>query len=68
MCLALKSYLVMMAPDHDFPQESMHLHQVGTSLFVYVGYNCWVACSNQHCLVLVLVLEPFQGQRNRLQL
>ena len=22
----LKSYLVMMAPGHDFPQESTHLH------------------------------------------
>ena len=48
MCLALKSYLGMMTPGHDFPQVSMHLHQEGSSLFVYVGYYCWVVCSNQH--------------------
>ena len=68
MCLALRSYLGMTAPGQDFPQEGMHLHQVGSSLFVYVGHYCWVVCSNQQCLVLVLVLEPFQGQRNSLQL
>ena len=35
-----QSYLVMMVPGHDFPQENTHLRRVGSSLFVYVGYYC----------------------------
>ena len=51
----------MMPPGHGFPQESSHLCWV-PSYFVYVGYCSWVVHSNQHCLILVLVLKAFRAR------
>ena len=58
-----EGYLVVMVPWYESPQESTHLRWVGSSLFIYVGYYCWVVHGNQHCLILTLVLELSQGQR-----